>query len=587
MKTKKEEHNIEHPAINECLVYDLETSSLDPKNGEIRFFGAYSYKHKKYYIIDETESQAFAQLLEEHKVIIGFNNKEFDNAFLKEKGFDIEYKIVFDCLKVLYDHERKKENRSIIIELPNGQTLYEATENYKLRTVCKALNIPTEKGEIDYHIFQKPVNSLSSQERKEIELYLYKDVKATKELFEFYVKYFEPFTHYVNDENIRKFNYIRSSTASYSYSALCNLTNLPEEYADDENRNKEDKFKGATVLEIAKTDAKNVVCFDFSSLYPSLIIQLGLMSRIPGEPKQDFWGLSGLYNSEQSKVEKVLYEILKKRIEYKKAKDPRQLALKIMLNSFYGLSSNPIFKTFYNETSGPDTCTAGRKCLDYSMKIFNESGFNVLYGDTDSLFVEIPDGKTSQEAVQLAEQIVKELKSKMPFPIETWKLAVDKELKILHFEGKKNYIAITNKDKLIIKGLPIIKSDSSALSKKILEIIKPQLIEKTTLTLPKEYIESLVENELRNDLKIIAQNYKVKNPENYNSKTCIHAQIATAYGEGEHQLVPNTKIGKVGKGRKYCTLDEAKDLVLSDLSLDKFWSEIRPFITGQPEAKDI
>ena len=59
----------------------------------------------------------------------------------------------------------------------------------------------------------------------------------------------------------------------------------------------------------------------------------------------------------------------------------------------------------------------------------------------------------------------------------------------------------------------------------------------------------------------------------------IQYQIAKEYGSGSHWLVPNSKTGKVGKRKKYCNLEEAKDLELNDLEMSQIWeTELSIFI---------
>jgi hypothetical protein len=45
-------------------------------------------------------------------------------------------------------------------------------------------------------------------------------------------------------------------------------------------------------------------------------------------------------------------------------------------------------------------------------------------------------------------------------------------------------------------------------------------------------------------------------------------------------LIKNNKVGKVGKGAKYATIEEAKEAKLSvkDLDLEKLTNELQPFI---------
>lgn len=159
-----------------------------------------------------------------------------------------------------------------------------------------------------------------------------------------------------------------------------------------------------------------------------------------------------------------------------------------------------------------------------------------------------------------------------------FKLSLNDEIKVINFISKKNYVYITESNKLKIKGLPIIKGDCSELGKKILTTIKPLILSQQSIKFDKLYLQSLIDQEVKENISIIAQRYKIKNPESYDSKTSIQYQIAMAYGEGEHLLVPNYKIGKVGKGKKYCLVEEAKTLSYDDLCFEKVWSELQPFV---------
>lgn len=577
MKTKVEHHTVIHPNIEEVLIIDLETSSLDPHTGKIRFFGAYSYKHRKFYIIDENEPDAFHKLIDEHKVLVGYHIKEFDVPYLEANKFDVEYKIVVDLLKVLYDSTKKKHNRSIVIDIPGKGTLHDITQSYKLKHVCEALDIQTRKGEIDYALFRKPTIELTSEERRDIELYLYKDVKACKELFEYYLKVFEPFKEYVSSESIRKFNYVRSSLASYSYDAICHLSGLEPEFGID-TREEGDVYKGAVVLDIKKYHAKNVLLFDFASLYPHIIIQCNLLSpkRLAWK-SEEYFNLDGEYDiSSQGNIEQVLYNILLKRLEYKQQKSPKQLPLKIILNAFYGLCGNPIFKTFYNTTTSSDCCKIGRKCLEVAKEMFEQvPGCTVIYGDTDSCFVEYSDKGAT---IRQADMIIKQLQLHMPFPKSTWKMSVDCTIKEIWFEGKKNYVYITDDNKLKIKGLPIVKSDATELSKVLLEKLKPQIIERTNIKFSREYIKQLATDELQRDISLIARTYNVRKPSEYNTTSSIQAQIATVYGEGDHKFIANNKFGTIGKAKKYCHISDVSNITIDDIDLEKFWSEMDPFI---------
>ena len=414
---------LSHPFINSVLIYDIECSSLDTETAQVKFVGCYSYRYEKFFIIGHDELDKFELLLREHRVLVGFNNKSFDNEVLMNKvnNVDLSYKVIFDCLRVLYDTDRKRPNRELIIK-HKGRTLHESLKNRKLRTVAETLGFETLKGDIDYKIFQK--NHWSQSELGEIYKYLLADVDVTRLLFEFYVEYFSCFTEFVDDKNISRFDYIRSSTGSFAYNAICYMANLDYVYEDDTSKRKSlNTFKGGFVLEPKKEYAEDVLYLDLVSLYPSIYIQCNLFSNNCSCCSDDekwsgsgFFDVKGKYCSKKrGKIESLILDFFMKRKKYKKNNDSKELPIKIFMNSLYGISSSPLFKSLYHEYCGSDCTLIGRTILEYSLKCFESAGFPVVYADTDSCFVEL-NGKSEDEALMVANDVIRFVQSKMPFP---------------------------------------------------------------------------------------------------------------------------------------------------------------------------
>jgi len=591
MKTKSfitnKEVVLNHPAINDVLIYDIETDSLDTKTAECVYFGAYSYRNQKYYIINGKDHQEIQNLISSHKVLVGFNNKEFDGPILENitNRYDLQYKIVFDCLSVLYDYKRKRPNRETVIKV-NGKSLQEQLPNRKLKTVVKALGFPSAKGDIDYNVFKK--EAWTKEEIDEIETYLFKDVEITRMLFEFYVEYFEPYKEYVNKDSIRKFDYIRSSLGSYTYSALCNLAGIEPEFEDDKLKLLQRPLNsGGFVLKPQASYAEGTIIYaDFASLYPHIMIMCNLFEPVINDYNGKTWDggkmfpdLQTKYKADkQGKIEEVLKNIYMKRKEYKKVKDPRQLALKIMINTIYGLSGSPIFKNVFNMTTSGDTTYIGRTCINYVRQKFEENGYKVIYGDTDSCFVVLPENQTIDDYQKISDEIIKNILENVPFPAKTFNLDIDDVFRKIWLFGKKNYCGINKDGKLIIKGLPIIKHNATQLGMKILERIKPLILEQDSIKFEKSFFEKIIDEELRNDITLIAQVYNVRNPSSYKSPSSIQCQIANKFGEGSYLLIPNKSLGDIGKSKKYCLVEEGKNLTISDLFLEKVWNELEPFI---------
>jgi hypothetical protein len=146
---------------------------------------------------------------------------------------------------------------------------------------------------------------------------------------------------------------------------------------------------------------------------------------------------------------------------------------------------------------------------------------------------------------------------------------------------KKNYIVVTNDDKLIIKNLGIRKKSNSELSKKIFwEHFVPQM-KKGKHKFAKTYIRNLILELLEKNMSLIQIRYEVGPYSQYAEKSpnSIHAQISQRYGSGVHFLIPNNRIG-VGKDKKYCTMDEFKqnNLRFDNIDLDNVWNELGYFV---------
>jgi hypothetical protein len=114
-----------------------------------------------------------------------------------------------------------------------------------------------------------------------------------------------------------------------------------------------------------------ILACDVASLYPSIIIEYGLMSR-------------GVSNVNTYK------EIRDKRIELKKVKDPRQLPMKIVLNSCYGTFKDE-FNPLYDPRQSNNVCVHGQLLiLDLIEKL--EPYVTILQSNTDGIFMLLHDG---------------------------------------------------------------------------------------------------------------------------------------------------------------------------------------------------
>jgi len=164
---------------------------------------------------------------------------------------------------------------------------------------------------------------------------------------------------------------------------------------------------GGTVLECEAGLFNNVAVFDFRSLYPTIIRTFNIdpLSHARAKTKRRKADESGGNNiiapngAEFSRIHGLLpaliaeYFVMRNAAIEKGDKTAAQV-YKILMNSFYGVLGASACRYGKSALAGAITSFA-RKWLLFSRDWFNSKGFNVLYGDTDSLFIETGFGDIS------------------------------------------------------------------------------------------------------------------------------------------------------------------------------------------------
>src|SRR5690606_7442011 len=86
-------------------------------------------------------------------------------------------------------------------------------------------------------------------------------------------------------------------------------------------------------------------------------------------------------------------------------------AIKILMNSFYGVLGTPACR-FYNPALANSITGMGKEMLLWSKRWFENAGFRVLYGDTDSLFVQ-SGSEDPEAALTQAQELVVALNTEL------------------------------------------------------------------------------------------------------------------------------------------------------------------------------
>lgn len=221
------------------------------------------------------------------------------------------------------------------------------------------------------------------------------------------------------------------------------------------------KYKGAIVVEPVPGIHFNVAVMDFPSLYPSIIKvwNLGYQSILCPHPEcknNTIPDTTHWVCKKKRALESLLIGSLRDlRVHWYKPKSkdkslPQELrnwyrliqgALKVILNASYGVFGAESFD-LYCPPVAEATAAVGRHSITQIINKAKELGIQVLYGDTDSVFLKNP---SEEQIRELANWTEKELKMG---------LDVDKVYRYAVFSSrKKNYLGVLEDGSVDVKGL--------------------------------------------------------------------------------------------------------------------------------------
>jgi DNA polymerase-2 len=197
---------------------------------------------------------------------------------------------------------------------------------------------------------------------------------------------------------------------------------------------------GGHVLEPVTGLHRNVWVFDFKSLYPNIIRTFNIdplsygAAASPGDALIETPG--GSFQRAPAILPGLLDELFPRREAAAKAGDKVAAnAIKILMNSFYGVLGTSACR-FYNPALANSITGSGKEILLWSKRWFEQAGFQVLYGDTDSLFV--GSGSQEQDVTQQGMQLAAALNEQLASYIsERWGVRSRLEL-----EFEKTYLRL-------------------------------------------------------------------------------------------------------------------------------------------------
>jgi DNA polymerase II len=180
-----------------------------------------------------------------------------------------------------------------------------------------------------------------------------------------------------------------------------------------------------------------VLVFDFKSLYPSIMRTFNIdpVAFIPPERLDAGNDVieapnGAAFRRHGALLPAILESFAERREDAKRANDPAaSYVYKIIMNSFYGVLGTPGCRFAATDIAGAIT-SFGHDFLSWCRRHFEAAGYDVLYGDTDSLFIRVPEaGADPEELLATGRRIAEETTGHVAEYVETrWKVRSRLEL---------------------------------------------------------------------------------------------------------------------------------------------------------------
>ena len=356
------------------------------------------------------------------------------------------------------------------------------------------------------------------------------------------------------------------------------------------------KYAGAIVIEPPTGVFFDVTVLDFASLYPSIIKRWNLSYETVDPPKNyckhkvkvvdeagreihevctDRAGVTsqiiGLLRDFRVKIYKKKAKDKKLNIDERSWYDVVQKAMKVYINASYGVFGSEAFP-LYAPSVAESVTALGRKVITSTIDMAKKLGLQVLYGDTDSLFIWNPDKDKLEELKKWVEE---------KFGLE---LEVDKIYKFVAFALKKNYVGVYPDKTMDIKGMmgkkrntpEFIKQAFVEAVKMLSEIETPEDVTKFADKL-KEMLHTVYKRLRERDYNLDELAFKVmlsKPINEYKRTTPPHVKAANQLAQLGYQVVPGDIVLYV-KVRGKEGVKPVQLAKISDIDIDKYLEYVR------------
>ena len=260
-------------------------------------------------------------------------------------------------------------------------------------------------------------------------------------------------------------------------------------------------YAGGMVLKPKPGIHENVSVLDFKSMYPNIMIEKNVSPDTyvpPSKPEPDS-GVNvapevghkfrkeppGFYKivltnliSARDEIRQAMRKVDPDSLDYQLL-DARQKAVKVITNAAYGYAGW-IGARWFRKPVAEATAAWGRSMIMRSIEIAKELRLEIVYGDTDSLFI--------KHEPQKIELLVQRIRDELGLEIRPEKIYK----RILFTEAKKRYCGLLPDGSLDNVGLEVVRGDWANVAKFTQERVLELILKENSVEKAVRFVSSLI-----------------------------------------------------------------------------------------------
>ncbi len=365
-------------------------------------------------------------------------------------------------------------------------------------------------------------------------------------------------------------------------------------------------YDGGAVFDAISGVEENVVVTDLKSLYPMCMVTMNLSPETSVDPDvydgETYESPNGLHFQKEPDgfIRQIVDELLSRREDLKATRDTydpsteqykrldrQQVAVKIVMNSLYGVLAWDKFR-LYDKDMGAAVTATGRGVIQFTEQVVNDLGYEVTYGDTDSVMISLGSDVSKDDAIEIGHELATEMNDRYDEYAESlnvqkhrFQMEFEKLYKLYFQAGKKKrycghivWKEGQDVDDIDITGFEYKRSDTPRFVRTTQKSVLDMIVRGHELTDIRTYIEEQVETVKAGDVPLddiaipggIGKTLESYNPPNVHVKGAIYAN-----------LLLGTNLGKGSKPKR----------VYLERVLSQFWIKIERRRKWELERDDM